>query len=164
MFMKNNKILVGEDNLILRATSQEVRMFDRGLRDLAVSMKKTLKKADGLGLAAPQVGENIRMFLITLGYGSNKEIIVPVVNPEILGVSEERGFGEEGCLSLPGIYAQVERFMALKVRFQDLEGNVIEMELDRLDARIFQHELDHLDGVLFVDHLQKDAVTENLLM
>lgn len=162
--MKNLQILTGVDNEVLRTKSQKVTDFGRGLKDLAVAMKKAMKKADGLGLAAPQVGENVRMFLITLGYGSKNEIIVPMVNPEILGVSEQQAFGEEGCLSLPGVYAQVERFVALKVKFQDLEGNELEMELDRLDAREFQHELDHLDGVLFVDHLENVEETENLLM
>ncbi len=133
--MKKLNILTGVDNPVLRAKSDEVTSFDRGLKEFAVAMKKMMKKADGLGLAAPQVGENIRVFLITLGYGSKNEIIVPMVNPEILDISEEREFAEEGCLSLPGIYAQVERLVALKVRFFDLEGNELKMELKGLDAR-----------------------------
>ena len=163
MFMKNNKILVGEDNLVLRATSQEVSKFDRGLKDFVEGMKKTLKKAEGLGLAAPQVGENIRVFVVTLNYGKKNEIVVGMVNPEILEVSVDMELGEEGCLSLPGIYSKVSRYVGIKVRYQDVDGNVMNMELLGLDAREFQHELDHLDGILFVDRVVK-ADRENVLM
>ncbi len=151
--MKKLKIVVGEDNPILRAKSQEIKNFDQGLKKFVKAMKAAMIKAKGLGIAAPQVGENIRVFLTTLGYDTEQERLVAMVNPKITYFSEEKVVAEEGCLSLPGTYGKVERSREIEVEFSDLEGSKQVLRLRDLDARVVQHELDHLDGVLFIDKL-----------
>ncbi len=149
--MKKLKIVTGEDNPILRAVSSEVRNFNSELKSFVKAMKVAMEKAKGLGIAAPQVGKNIRVFLTTLNFRKKDEILVAMVNPVIEKFSEEKEIDEEGCLSLPNRYGKVERSKSVKVKFQDLDGNWQKMELEGLNARVVQHELDHLNGVLFID-------------
>lgn len=138
----------------MRKKSKSVKNFDSNFRNFAKIMKKTMDKANGLGLAAPQVGENIRMFIIIYEYNTPNQKTLYVVNPEILYHSEETFVDEEGCLSLPKKFEKIERWKRIKVKFQDLDGNEIIMDLEGLNAREFQHEFDHLDGILFIDRIK----------
>lgn len=136
----------------LRDTSAPVERFDDRLRDLVDGMVRAMASEQGIGLAAPQVGVLERVLIAQPGgsYGPRVEVLV---NPEITFLSEERDGFNEGCLSLPGITADVQRPVRIHVRFQDLDGRERELEDDGLLARIIQHEHDHLEGILFVDHL-----------
>ncbi len=120
---------------------------------------ETMYAASGVGLAAPQVGQNVRIFVVDGGElleeeeGEGAEFKEVFINPEVL---EEEGpsWGfEEGCLSIPGVRENVDRPEVVRLRYQDLEGNTHEAEFDGLRARIIQHEYDHLEGVLFTDHI-----------
>ena len=110
-------------------------------------MKLTVKAADGLGIAAPQVGQSWRVCLARIN-----SKMTPLVNPEITWRSAEIDILEEGCLSLPGIGVEVPRAMAITLRFLDEKGADQERRLTDLDARVVQHEVDHLNGVLIVDY------------
>ncbi len=148
------EIQVGENNSILRTKSVEVVDFGKKLKKLVTDMKTTMKKAGGLGLAAPQVGVNMRLIMMILDYKGSSERVVAMVNPQILEHSDETEVGEEGCLSLPGQYGKVERFVSVKVEFFDTDGVRQILELSGLDAREVQHEYDHLEGVLFTDRVE----------
>jgi peptide deformylase len=152
--MKKLQIVKGEDNPILRAVSTEVKTFNPELKSFAKQMKEAMIKAKGLGIAAPQVGKNIRIFIVTLNYGSENEMMIYMVNPKILSKSTETEVAEEGCLSLPGVYGNVERSIIVSVEFYNLDGARQEMELEGLNARVVQHENDHIDGILFTDKLK----------
>lgn len=128
---------------------------------LAERMLATMYKAPGIGLAAPQVGQLLRLAVVDIQKDETRAPLV-LVNPEIVAASEELSTREEGCLSLPGQYADVTRPARVKLRYQDLEGAKRELESDELLATCIQHELDHLDGVLFVDHLS--ALKRNMLL
>jgi peptide deformylase len=137
----------------LRAKARAVAPGDgAAVRALVPRMFAAMYAAPGIGLAAPQVGVGLRLAVVDL-QPDDKPAPIVLVNPEIVAVSEERALREEGCLSLPGQYAEVERPARVKVRFQDLTGARQEIEADGLLAACLQHEIDHLDGVLFVDHL-----------
>lgn len=132
---------------VLRKKAQPVTDFSV-VKALLNEMKQTMYAEDGVGLAAPQVGVSLRFFAMDDGSGFKI-----VVNPEILERSTEKESAEEGCLSVPGVFAQVERHTWVRVRYQNEHGEFREELLQGYGARIFQHELDHLDGVLFIDHL-----------
>jgi peptide deformylase len=137
----------------LRTRARAVGAGDSGaVRDLAPRMLAAMYRAPGIGLAAPQVGVGLRLAVIDLQKDEKPDPVV-LVNPEIVAASGELATREEGCLSLPGQYADVTRPARVKVRFQDLAGARREVEADGLLAACLQHEIDHLDGVLFVDHL-----------
>ncbi len=133
---------------ILRKKAKKVEVFDENLNDILEEMIETMYLGDGVGLAAPQVGLSLRIFVMDWGEGPLK-----VVNPEILEFSEEKVVDEEGCLSLPDIFEDVERSKWVKVRFQDEKGNIHERIFEDYPARIFQHEYDHLEGILFIDRI-----------
>ncbi len=123
------------------------------LRDLVRLMTEVMRKAPGVGLAAPQIGESKRLFVIDIATGDDDPSDLRVfINPQII---ERNGIQswEEGCLSFPGIHEEIERAERVKVRAQDAQGNVFELEADGLLAVAIQHENDHLDGKLLVDHL-----------
>ena len=124
-------------------------------------MVETLLAQQGLGLAAPQVGENIRVILARLNFDTPQEMIKPLINPEILFSSKETFIAEEGSLSLPNCFKPVERFKMIRVRFDDVRGGSQILELEDLNARIIQHEVDHLNGVLFVDRVTEDIVVKD---
>ncbi len=128
---------------------------------LLPQMFATMYAAPGIGLAAPQIGVNLRLAIVDLQPDEQKTPIV-LINPEITGVSEEWAVREEGCLSLPGHYADVSRPARVKVRYQDRDGATQTLEAEGLLAACLQHEIDHLDGVLFVDHLS--ALKRNMIM
>ena len=124
-------------------------------------MKDTLIDSHGLGLAAPQVGVSERILLANFQYGKKvgeKSSIVPLINAEIIAHSEEEVMGEEGCLSLPEVFAPVKRYQEITVKYLDEKGSEQILELSDLNARIVQHEIDHLDGKLFVDYLDEAVI------
>ncbi len=137
----------------LRTKARPVAPGDgEAVRALVPRMFAAMYAAPGIGLAAPQVGVGLRLAVVDL-QPDDKPAPIVLVNPEVVAASEERALREEGCLSLPGQYAEVERPARVKVRFHDLTGARQEIEADGLLAACLQHEIDHLDGVLFVDHL-----------
>ena len=131
------------------------------VRKLVPDMFETMYAAPGIGLAAPQVGVDLRLAVVDLMADDTPHPIV-LVNPLVVAASDEWATREEGCLSLPGQYADVSRPARVKVRYHDIEGVQREIEADGLLAACLQHELDHLDGVLFVDHLT--ALKRNMLL
>jgi len=149
------EIQTGKDNPILRKKSVEIKKIDSVLKKFAKDMKMTMIEKDGLGLAAPQVGSNIRMVIVTLNSKSDHETVTTMVNPVILKHGDEIVGAEEGCLSLPGLWMKVERFKNVVVEFMDLEGEKHVLKLENLNARVIQHEVDHLDGVLFIDRVKE---------
>ncbi len=163
------KIDNAEEKQILKSKAVRVKQFDKSLRALADDMIETMRAAEGVGLAAPQIGVLRRVVVVEvpaeneeLEDGTLKEIKPPelfvMVNPEIVEPSEERFVMLEGCLSLPGWYGEVPRPAEVTLRYQDLQGK--EHKIKRAVARgytigrIAQHELDHLDGVLFTERIE----------
>jgi peptide deformylase len=143
---------------ILRQKAHKVTDFGPNLQTLANDMVETMRQAPGVGLAAPQVGESLR--LIVIEYGDDEDEKVPpklyvMANPEITRFSQETLVGAEGCLSIPGIQGEVERQAAVTVKGVNRHGRPMTVKAEGWLARIFQHEIDHLDGVLFVDRAQK---------
>ncbi len=132
---------------VLRKKAKEVTDFNE-VKKILEEFKTTMYTEDGVGLAAPQVGISLRFFAMDDGKGFKI-----IVNPQILEHSSEKEIGEEGCLSLPGVFADVERYKWIRVKYQTENGDWKEEILEDYSARIFQHEYDHLDGVLFIDHL-----------
>ena len=145
----------------LRAKAKPVAAGDPRVPALAEKMLATMYKAPGIGLAAPQVGELLRLVVIDVRPDEKPEPMV-LVNPEIVAASKEPATREEGCLSLPNQFADVTRPAVVKVRWTDLSGARRELEADGLLAACMQHEIDHLDGVLFVDHIS--ALKRNMLL
>lgn len=162
--MAKLKIITGANNPILRAMCTPVKKFDASLRKFAKDLKDTMIKADGLGIASPQVGNNIRLFIVTMNYKTDHQVVVTMINPEILSHGTKTEIKEEGCLSLPKQYGDVERFVEITVAFHDLNGTRQVFELKGLDARITQHENDHINGVLFIDRMKEMAERENLIL
>jgi peptide deformylase len=149
-------------NQILKTRARPVKPADADLvRDLIPRMFATMYKAPGIGLAAPQVSHSLRLIVIDL-VPNDKKQPHSLINPEIVATSEERATREEGCLSLPGQYADITRPAKIKVRYLDETGAKREMQADGLLAACLQHEIDHLDGILFVDHLS--ALKRNMIM
>jgi peptide deformylase len=137
----------------LRQKCADVTAFDENLRKLVADMADTMYAANGAGLAAIQVGQPLRMFIIepeVAGLAQNEPVVV-FCNPEILEISEEAQTGDEGCLSFPGVFVPVKRGMRARVRAQDINGKVFEVEGVELYARALQHESDHLIGRLLID-------------
>jgi peptide deformylase len=145
----------------LRAKAAPVAAGDPRIGPLAEQMLATMYKAPGIGLAAPQVGEMLRLAVVDVR-PDEKPTPMVLVNPEIVAASRETATREEGCLSLPNQYADVTRPARVKVRWTDLGGARKEMEAEGLLAACLQHEIDHLDGVLFVDHIS--ALKRNMLL
>lgn len=141
----------GEDSA-LRQKAKEVTKFTPAIHKVLNDMAQTMRYADGVGLAGNQVGILKRLIVMDVGQG-----LIELVNPVTL---DKRGsqYGSEGCLSLPGITGKVERAQFVRVRAQNREGEVFELEGEDLLARCIQHEMDHLDGVLFTDYLRPDEI------
>jgi peptide deformylase len=137
----------------LHATAEPVVRFDQTLHTLIDEMIETMYAAPGIGLAAPQVGVPLRVFVVDLSVGRNASELIVMVNPEFVE-REGTQLEEEGCLSLPGFNATVLRPARAVVRGLDREGREQQIEGSGLLARAFQHEIDHLDGRLFVDRLR----------
>ena len=137
----------------LHAAASDVTTFDGNLRQLIDDMVETMYAAPGVGLAAPQVGVPLRVFVIDLSVGRDPKGLIAMINPRFV-MRDGLQLEEEGCLSLPGFNATVARPSTALVRAMDRHGQPISVEGQGLLARALQHELDHLDGVLFVDRLR----------
>jgi peptide deformylase len=140
---------------ILRRRVADVRDFDKALHDLADEMLETMEREEGVGLAGPQVGLDMRL-LVALAMrepGDEDAPAVVMVNPEILERSQESWVYEECCLSIPGIRGDVTRPLKIRLRYHDLDGTEHVVEVEGMFARVLQHEIDHLDGKLFIDYL-----------
>lgn len=146
------RILIAPDPVLKRRARPVAEADAEAVRALIPRMLATMYAAPGIGLAAPQVGVSLRLAVIDLQSEGRREPMV-LVNPEIVSASAERETHEEGCLSLPGQYADVTRPRAVTVRYLDAGGARREVAAEGLLARCIQHEIDHLDGILFVDHL-----------
>jgi peptide deformylase len=137
---------------VLREPSRPVIAFDRKLRKLADDMLETMYAAPGVGLAGPQVGLSLRLFVFDDGQTGP----LFIANPQLFE-GEGETIEEEGCLSIPGPYYPTKRYATIRCRGQDARGKSVDMAGEGLLARIFQHETDHLDGMLYVDHLDEDG-------
>jgi peptide deformylase len=139
----------------LRAVADPIEEIDDDVRALARDMLDTMYDAPGIGLAAPQIGVMKRIVVIDLAKEDEEPAPMVLINPEILKVSEETQVTEEGCLSIPELYYEVERPAEVTVRYTDLDGKTVEVEAKERLAVCVQHELDHLDGVLYIDYLSR---------
>jgi peptide deformylase len=139
----------------LRLISKPVASVDKSMRQLADDMLETMYDAPGIGLAAIQIGVPERMVVIDLAKKDEPRDPIVLINPEVLSESEEKSVYEEGCLSIPDFYSEVERPARVTFRYMDLTGKTAELEADGLLATCVQHEIDHLDGKLFIDYLSK---------
>jgi peptide deformylase len=139
----------------LRAVADPVDKIDDDIKKLAQDMLDTMYAAPGIGLAATQLGEMKRVVVMDLAKDGEPKAPIIMVNPEIRKVSEEIAVSEEGCLSIPEFYYDVERPAAVTVRYTDLDGKEVTMEADERLAVCVQHEIDHLDGVLYIDYLSR---------
>jgi peptide deformylase len=137
---------------LLRLKAKKVESFDEELKSLVEDMAETMYDAPGIGLAAPQVAESIRLIVVDTTVAGEEQEYLYLVNPEIVS-HEGHQVDEEGCLSVPEIVAQVKRFKKVTVSYQDKEGTPRELTTEDRFAVILQHEIDHLDGILFIDHL-----------
>ena len=151
--MAIKRILLYPDPL-LQKTSAKINKFDENLASLSKDLIDTMYNADGVGLAAPQIGVNKRIFVMDCSKEDEERDTIIVINPEIEHASEELGSYKEGCLSIPGITEKISRPKVIKVLYQDINGVLQRNTYDDLWSICFQHELDHLNGKLFIDHLR----------
>jgi len=153
-------LIAPNQSLKTRARAVQAPDADQ-VRALLPRMFATMYAAPGIGLAAPQVGHGLRIVVLDL-MPNNKHQPYGMINPEVIAISEDVAVREEGCLSLPGQFADVTRPARMKLRYLDQAGVRQEMEADGLLAACLQHEIDHLDGILFVDHLS--TLKRNMIM
>ncbi|MFL6796330.1 MAG: peptide deformylase [Xanthobacteraceae bacterium] len=139
----------------LRQVSEPVVNIDAALRALVDDMFETMYEAPGIGLAAIQIGVPKRVVTMDLAKKEEPKQPQVFINPEVIWRAEEKGAYEEGCLSIPEFYEEVERPAQVRVKYLDLDGRTHEIEGTGLLATCLQHEIDHLDGVLFIDHISK---------
>lgn len=144
--------IVKYDDPVLETPGQPVENFDEKLAELVADMFESMYAAQGVGLAAPQIGASLRLAVIDVSVGKNPEAKLVVANPEIIHTEGEQR-EEEGCLSLPGFRGYVMRPQYVTLRAHDAAGKEFEIRGEGLLARAFCHELDHLDGTLFITHL-----------
>ncbi|KAL1352835.1 hypothetical protein HN51_016814 [Arachis hypogaea] len=142
----------------LRAKNKRIVSFDDNLKSLAREMFDVMYKTDGIGLSAPQVGINVQLMVFNpVGEpGEGEEIVL--VNPRVSKYSKKLSILNEGCLSFPGIYADVKRAESVKIDARDVNGNRFSFSLDGLPARVFQHEFDHLQGILFFERMTEEVL------
>ena len=148
---------------VLRQPAKRVARVDDELRQLVTEMLQTMYSADGIGLAAPQVAVNKQILVVDVDPENATTPPLVLVNPEILKVSPEQAVGQEGCLSIPGVFLDVVRPAAIEVTFKDEHGRPQRIQAQDLLARCILHEMDHLSGVLFVDRVNNNlALTQEL--
>ncbi len=133
---------------VLKAKAEPVIKIDKKIRKLLDDMAETMVKADGVGLAAPQVGVSLRVVVLDVGDG-----LIELINP-VITMSQGSSLGLEGCLSIPGVYGEVERFTEVTVEGRNRFGKKINIAGTELLARALQHEIDHLEGILFIEKAQ----------
>lgn len=152
--MKRYDIVLAPDP-ILKTKCDPIERIDDEVRTLMDDMVHTMYEAEGIGLAAPQIAINKRLLVLDVDQNERGEGAKPMVfaNPEIVWSSEEPNIYNEGCLSIPTHYAEIERPKIVRVKYLDYDGNSQEIEADGLLATCLQHEIDHLDGILFIDYL-----------
>jgi peptide deformylase len=138
---------------VLKLEAREVEEFDDDLRRLVERMKQLMKDAYGVGLAGNQIGMLRRVFV----FQKDEDEVAALVNPRIVGRSDESDVDEEGCLSMQGIRVPVERSLTVTVEAKDEEGRDVRLELEGLTARVAQHEMDHLDGTLILDRTDDES-------
>ena len=149
--------IIKKGDEVLGKKCHPVTKFDAKLHRLLDDMAETLRQADGVGLAAPQVGI-LRQIVLVI---NKQDEIIELINPEIIATSGEQ-YGLEGCLSVPGRYGFVKRPMVVRVRAQDRFGNTFEVEDDEITARCFCHEIDHLSGHLFDELCDRTYTVEEI--
>jgi peptide deformylase len=142
-------VTIGDE--VLRNRAATIAEVDESIRQLAENMIVTMHEGDGIGLAGPQIGVLKRIFVCHVK-GDEPRVFI---NPEIVETSLEQVPYEEGCLSIPGVYADVIRPEAIKVQAQNEQGKLFRLDVSGLLSRVIQHEMDHLKGVLFIDHLEE---------
>ena len=146
-------IVTGEKNKILRGKSEPVEEITPEILALVKEMKETLAVApNGVGLAAPQVGKNIRLFVVNPEIAKDGQTVF--INPEITQISKKKIMEEEGCLSLPADWHELARADKVTIKATDEHGRKFKMRVKGILARLMLHEVDHLNGILFVDHLK----------
>ncbi len=137
---------------ILRKKAEKVADFNTKLTNLIDDMAETMYDAPGVGLAAPQIGESIQLIVVDVSESEEGRDYLTMINPEIIE-SEGNQIDEEGCLSVIELTSNVKRKKKIRVAYQDVDGNDLEMTAEDRMAIVFQHEIDHLNGILFIDHL-----------
>ncbi|ANU27932.1 peptide deformylase [Planococcus versutus] len=152
------RIIVKHPNKVLETTCQVVTVFDEKLSVLLDDMHETMIESDGVGIAAPQVGETVRVAIVDFREGQEP---IEMINPELV-LFEGTETDIEGCLSFPGIFGEVERFDHIKIKAQERDGSWYELEAEGYEARAIQHEMDHLDGILFTSKITKYVTQEEL--
>ena len=160
------KTIITEPNKILRQKSLPVHQVGTEEQKLMDDMLETMYAAPGIGLAAVQVGILKRLIVIDISKDKEKKNPLFLINPEIIFRSEKTSIHEEGCLSLPGHFAEIERPAECQVKFINYEGKEKELKADGLLATCIQHEVDHLNGILFIDYLsklKKDMIIKKLV-
>ena len=163
--MTQRKIII-EPDTILRKKSETLEKVDNELKILMDDMLETMYAAPGIGLAAVQVGVLKRVIVIDISKDKEKKNPLFLINPKIVSKSNKTSTYEEGCLSLPGYFAEIERPAECKIEYLDYEGKKSEMEANGLLATCIQHEVDHLNGILFIDYLsklKKDMIVKKLV-
>lgn len=141
--------IIKNPNPILRKKSIEINKEEIGskkLNELCLDMAETMIKKDGVGLAAPQIAQNIRLIAVNTEEGT-----ICMVNPKIIKKSLIKEWGEEGCLSVPDVFGQVKRHAKIYCQYIDQDGKIVKIKAEGLFSRVIQHEIDHLDGILFID-------------
>lgn len=177
VFKKNGQPLpiVHYGSPLLREKSREIETLTDEMREFIDRMFASMEKNDGIGLAAPQVGENIRLIVLALPELDSPEeamfaspgerqllgrMPLALVNPEVVPTTAEADIMQEGCLSIPGIYADVVRPKSVRLKAQTPGGEGVDVECSGLLARCLLHEVDHLEGILFVDRAEKESLAE----
>ncbi|MFJ7970749.1 peptide deformylase [Psychrobacillus sp. NPDC096389] len=150
--------VITHPNEILTTKCREVTVFDEKLATLLDDMYDTMIASDGIGIAAPQVGETVQVAIVDLGEGQE---VIEMVNPEVVQIGGSE-IEVEGCLSFPDIYGEVERPFYVKVEAQDRDGALYELEAEDYEARAILHEIDHLHGVLFTTKVIRYVDLEEL--
>jgi len=153
-----NREIIKYPNLILRKKCEEVKEVTEEIRNLGLDMIESMTESQGIGLAAPQVGELKRIIAVHLVKERSSEVKVEVeprvfINPKIVKKSKEDKLEEEGCLSFPGLWLKIKRAKEVEVEALNEKGEKIHLKAQGLPARILQHEIDHLDGILFIDRI-----------
>jgi peptide deformylase len=146
----------------LKIKAKPVQSVDDDVRKLMDDMLETMYAAHGIGLAAPQVGDGRRVIVVDVSRENENPKPMALANPQIVEISDDDRVHEEGCLSLPDHYAEVERPDWVKVRYLDRDNEIREMKAEGIMATCIQHEIDHLDGVLFVDHVS--SLKRNMIL
>ena len=144
--------LVLHPDPVLRETARPVESFDESLATLVSEMIRIMHESEGVGLAAPQAGHALQIFVCNAGTEDEADSVF--INPEIMQTDGAQEWAEEGCLSLPKIHGRVRRPTYVRIRAQDLTGATFEVESETFHARIWQHEYDHLQGVLILDRMR----------